>query len=202
MTSVVTAEQIKSIRATELHEVLETVPSVHTSLQSSTYDHSYSLRGIRNANNSELLMMVNGIRINTPFRDSTMSHFELPLESVERVEVIRGHGSALYVTHAFAGVINIITKKAKDINGTKMGERAGNANTESIWGQQSAQWVGWDIDDSLQYQHTTCDLDRTIAADFQTIKDKAFGINAPHAQGTDQGRYETLDAHLALQRKH
>jgi iron complex outermembrane receptor protein len=202
VTSVVTAEQIKSMGATELHEVLETVPGVHASLQSSTYDYSYSLRGIRNATNSELLMMVNGTRINTPFRGSTMTHFELPLEAVERVEVIRGPGSALYGADAFAGVINIITKKAKDINGTKMGVRAGNANTESTWGQQSAQWAGWDIATSLQYQHTTGDPDRTIAADFQTTKDNAFGTNASYAPGAYQGRYETLDAHLNLQRKH
>jgi len=202
VTSVVTAEQIKSMGATELHEVLETVPGVHASLQSSTYDYSYSLRGIRNATNSELLMMVNGTRINTPFRGSTMTHFELPLEAVERVEVIRGPGSALYGADAFAGVINIITKKAKDINGTKMGVRAGNANTESTWGQQSAQWAGWDVATSLQYQHTTGDPDRIIAADFQTTKDNAFGTNASNAPGAYQGRYETLDAHLNLQRKH
>lgn len=202
VTSVVTAEQIKSMGATELHEVLETVPGVHASLQSSTYDYSYSLRGIRNATNSELLMMVNGTRINTPFRGSTMTHFELPLEAVERVEVIRGPGSALYGADAFAGVINIITKKAKDINGTKMGVRAGNANTVSTWGQHSAQWAGWDIAASLQYQHTTGDPDRAIATDFQTTKDKAFGTNASNAPGAYQGRYETLDAHLNLQRKH
>jgi iron complex outermembrane receptor protein len=202
VTSVVTAEQIKSMGATELHEVLETVPGVHASLQSSTYDYSYSLRGIRNATNSELLMMVNGTRINTPFRGSTMSHFELPLEAVERVEVIRGPGSALYGADAFAGVINIVTKKAKDINGTKLGVRAGDANTQSGWGQQSAEWAGWDIATSLQYQHTDGDPNRIIKADSQTNVDKAFGTHASNAPGKYQGRYETLDAHLNLQRKH
>lgn len=202
VTSIVTAEQIKSMGATELHEVMETIPGVHASLQSSTYDYSYSLRGIRNATNSELLMMVNGTRINTPFRGSTMSHFELPLEAVERVEVIRGPGSALYGADAFAGVINIITKKAKDINGTKMGVRAGNADTQSAWGQHSAKWAGWDIATNFQYQHSNGDPNRTINADFQTSKDKAFGTQASLAPGEYQNRYETLDAHLNLQRKH
>lgn len=169
VTSVVTAEQIKSMGATQLHEVLETVPSIHASLQSSSYDYSYSLRGIRNATNSELLMMVNGMRINTPFRGSTMTHFELPLEAVERVEVIRGPGSALYGGDAFAGVINIVTKKAKDINGTKLGVRAGDANIQSGWGQHSAEWAGWNIATSLQYQHTEGDPDRIIKADSQPM---------------------------------
>lgn len=202
VTSIVTAEQIKSMGATELHEVLETVPGIHASLQSSTYDYSYSLRGIRNATNSEMLMMVNGTRINTPFRGSTMSHFELPLEAVARVEVIRGPGSALYGADAFAGVINIVTKKAKDINGTKLGVRAGDANTQSGWGQHSAEWAGWNIATSLQYQHTDGDPNRIIKADSQTTADNVFGTHASHAPGMYQGRYETLDAHLNLQRKH
>jgi iron complex outermembrane receptor protein len=202
VTSIVTAEQIKSMGATELHEVLETVPGIHASLQSSTYDYSYSLRGIRNATNSEMLMMVNGTRINTPFRGSTMSHLELPLEAIARVEVIRGPGSALYGADAFAGVINIVTKKAKDINGTKLGVRAGDANTQSGWGQHSAEWAGWNIATSLQYQHTDGDPNRIIKADSQTNVDKAFGTHASHAPSKYEGRYETLDAHLNLQREH
>lgn len=202
VTSIVTSEQIKAMGATELHEVLETIPGIHASLQSSTYDYSYSLRGIRNATNAQLLMMVNGTRINLPFRGSTMTHFEMPLEAIARVEVIRGPGSALYGADAFAGVINIITKKASDINGTKLGVRAGDANTQSAWAQHSANWAGWDIAASLQYQHTAGDPDRIIQQDFQTTKDKAFGTKASNAPDTYQGRYETLDAHLNLQRKY
>ena len=202
VTSIITAEQIKAMGATELHEVLETVPGFHASVQSSTYDYSYSVRGIRNATNSELLMMMNGSRLNLPFRGSTITHFELPLEAVERIEVIRGPGSALYGADAFAGVINIITKKAKDINGTKLGVRAGDGNTESGWAQHSAEWAGWNIGSSFQYQHTDGDGDRTMYKDFQTTKDKAFGTTASHAPNKYQGNYETLDAHLNLERKH
>jgi iron complex outermembrane receptor protein len=202
VTSIVTAEQIKSMGATELHEVLETVPGVHASLQSSTNDYHYSMRGIRNATNSEVLMMVNGTRINTPFRGSTMSHFELPLEAVARVEVIRGPGSALYGADAFVGVINIITKKAKDINGTKMGVRAGDADTQSAWGQHSAEWAGWNIATNFQYQHSNGDPNRIINSDAQTNIDNVFGTHASHAPGEYQNRYETLDAHLNFQRKH
>jgi outer membrane receptor for Fe3+-dicitrate len=131
-----------------------------------------------------------------------VAHFELPLEAVERVEVIRGPGSALYGADAFAGVINIITKKAKDINGTRLGVRAGDANTQSGWGQYSTQWAGWDIATSLQYQHTDGDPDRIIKADAQTIVDKVFGTHASHAPGKYDNHYSNLDAHLNLQRKH
>ena len=121
VTSVITAEQIKSMGATELHEVLETVPGVHASLQENNYDYNYSMRGIRNTENSQVLMLLNGTRITTPFRGTLMTGTELPIEAIQQVEVIRGPGSALYGADAFAGVINIITKKAKDIDGRVWG---------------------------------------------------------------------------------
>ncbi|MBL6986582.1 MAG: TonB-dependent receptor [Methylobacter sp.] len=202
VTSVITAEQIKSMGATELHEVLETVPGMHGSLQRSTYDYNYSIRGIQNPTNSQLLVMLNGTRITTPFRGTLMSALELPVEAIQRVEVIRGPGSALYGADAFAGVINIITKKAKDINGTKIGARVGDHSARSGWGQHSTQWAGWDIAASLQYQHTNGDNGRILNADAQTSKDNAFGTHASLAPGAMNTRYETFNGHLSLQRKH
>lgn len=202
VTSVITAEQIKAMGATELHEVLETVPGVHASLQESSYDYNYSMRGMRNTANSQVLILLNGTRITTPFRGTLMTGLELPLEAIARVEVIRGPGSALYGADAFAGVINIITKKAKDIDGTKAGVRVGNFDTQSTWGQHSAQWAGWDVATSLQYQHTNGDDGRIVKADAQTVFDQLFGTHASHAPGPMNMNYETLNGHLNLQRKH
>ncbi len=202
VTSVITAEQIKSMGATELHEVLETVPGVHASLQENTYDYNYSMRGIRNTQNSQVLMLLNGTRITTPFDGTLMTGTELPIEAIQQVEVIRGPGSALYGADAFAGVINIITKKAKDINGTALGVRVGDHSTQSGWGQYGAQWAGWDVATSLQYQHTNGDGGRIVNADAQTVFDSVFGTHASHAPGPLNTRYETLNGHLNLQRKH
>ena len=47
-TSVITAEQIRTMGATELHEILETVPGIHASLQPVANDNNYSVRGIAN----------------------------------------------------------------------------------------------------------------------------------------------------------
>jgi len=202
VTSVITAEQIKSMGATELHEVLETVPGVHAGIQDSTGDYYYSMRGISNTTNSQVLMMLNGTRITTPFRGTVMDFTEIPLEAIQRVEVIRGPGSALYGADAFAGVINIITKKANDINGTTLGARVGDHSTQSGWGQHGAKWAGWDVAASLQYQHTSGDEGRIIKADSQTTIDNALGTQASHAPGPMNTRYETLNGHLNLQRKH
>ena len=131
-----------------------------------------------------------------------MDFTELPIEAIQRVEVIRGPGSALYGADAFAGVINIITKNAKDINGKVLGARVGDHSTQSGWGQYGAQWAGWDVATSFQYQHTNGDNGRIIKADSQTTIDNAFGTHASHAPGPMNTRYETLNGHLNLQRKH
>ncbi|MGZ8163471.1 MAG: TonB-dependent receptor plug domain-containing protein, partial [Methylobacter sp.] len=131
-----------------------------------------------------------------------MTGTELPIEAIQQVEVIRGPGSALYGADAFAGVINIITKKVKDIDGTTVGARVGDHSTQSGWGQHGARWGEWDVATSLQYQHTSGDKGRIVNADIQSGFDRALGTNASHAPGPLNTRYETLNGHLNLQRKH
>jgi outer membrane receptor for ferrienterochelin and colicin len=202
ITTIITAEQIATMGATELHEVLETVPGIHASVQGLTGDYNYSLRGIQNATNSELLILLNGTRITTPFRGTLMTTTELPLNAIQQIEVIRGPGSALYGADAFVGVINIITKKAKDLDGLSAGVRAGDHNTQSGWGQYGGTWAGWDIASSLQYQRTDGDSGRVLNADSQTFFDNAFGTHASQAPGPLNTAYEIYNGHLTLQRKH
>jgi iron complex outermembrane receptor protein len=202
VTSVVTAEQIKTMGATELHEVLETVPGLHVSIQPFTYDYIYTMRGIHNGTNSQVLVLLDGNRFSVPFQGRSMTGLELPIENIERVEVIRGPGSALYGADAFAGVINIITKKAKDIDGTVIGGRVGNWNTQSGWAQHGGQWAGWNVAASLEYTHTRGDDQRIIVSDSQSALDSALGTNVSRAPGALQTQFESWNAHLNLQRKH
>lgn len=200
--SVITAEQIKSMGATELHEVLETVPGIHASLQPLTGDYNYTVRGIRNSTNAEVLFLLNGTRMTTPFRGTFMAATELPIEAISQVEVIRGPGSALYGADAFAGVINIITKKAKEIDGFKVGVRAGDHNTQSGWGQYGGSWAGWDIASSLQYQRTDGDKGRVVHVDTQSAMDRMFGTKASHAPSALNTQLESFNGHLNFTRSH
>ena len=202
VTSVVTAEQIKTMGATELHEVLETIPGLHVSIQANTYDYIYTMRGIRNGTNSQVLVLLDGNRFSVPYQGRSMIGLELPVENIQQVEVIRGPGSAMYGADAFAGVINIITKKAKDIEGTTIGGRIGNWDTQSTWAQHGSHWAGWGVAASLQYQHTNGDDQRIINADSQSQIDSILGTSASHAPGAMQTQFESWNAHLNLQRKH
>ncbi len=202
VTTVITAEQIKSLGAIELHEVLETVPGVHVSLQGSTYDYNYTMRGIRNPTNSQVLMLLNGTRISTPFRGTIPFFTEFPIDAIQRVEVIRGPGSALYGADAFAGVINIITKSAKDLKGLTLGGRTGNQGSQGGWGQYGHEWAGWNVGASLQYQYTDGDTGRVVNRDNQSRYDDAIGTNVSNAPGAMNTRYETVNGHFSLQREH
>ena len=202
VTSVITAEQIKAMGATELHEVLETVPGLHVSIQENVYDYVYTMRGMSNGLNSEVLILLNGTRFSVPYYGRSETGVELPVEAIQRVEVIRGPGSALYGADAFAGVINIITKKAKDIDGVTAGIRGGSSNTQSAWGQFGGQWLDWNVAGSVQYQHSGGDNSRTVTQDAQTGLDQLFKTHASHAPSALLSQYERLDSHLNLQRKH
>ncbi len=202
VTSVITAEQITEMGATELHEVLDTVPGLHVSLESVTTDYINTMRGIANTTNSEVLVLMNGSRYSVPYKGSHMQGMEIPVEAIQRIEVIRGPGSALYGADAFAGVINIITKKAGDIDGAVIGGRGGSWGTRSTWGQLGQTWQGWDVAASLQYNNNGADGDRIIKADAQTAADTAVGTQASLAPGPMQTQWERWNAHLNLQRKY
>ena len=196
VTSVITAEQITTMGATELHEVLETVPGMHATIQPVTNDYSYTMRGMGNVTNAEVLLLMNGTRFSVPYQGTHMAGMIIPVENIQRVEVIRGPGSALYGADAFAGVINIVTKKAADIDGVTVGARGGNADTKSSWGQYGGKWQGWDVASSLQYSHNGADPDRIIKADALT------GTPFSLAPGPMQTQNERWNGHLNLQRKH
>lgn len=202
VTTVITAEQIKTMGATQISQVLETVPGLHVRIQGITNDPVYSMRGMGNGVNAQVLLMLNGTRFSVPYKGSTMTGMELPVEAIQQIEVIRGPGSALYGADAFAGVINIITKKAKDIAGTEMGIQGGSWDTQSIWGMHGDEWLGWDIAATLQYTHNNNDDDRIISSDAQSQFDAVLGTSASLAPREMQTQAEKWNAHLNLQRKH
>ncbi len=196
VTTVITAEQITAMGATELHEVLETVPGMHVTIQPVTNDYSYTLRGIRNEANAEVLLMLNGTRFSIPYQGTHMAGMIIPVKNIQRVEVIRGPGSAMYGADAFAGVINIVTKKAADLDGVTVGARGGNDDTTSTWGQYGGKWQDWGVASSLQYSHNGIDSDRIIKAD--VLSGTPFSL-APAPMQTQNERW---NGHLNLQRKH
>src|SRR5205814_1495674 len=72
--------------------------------------------------NSRMLLLVDGHRINNNLTDGAFidTAFILDMDLIDRVEVIRGPGSALYGNNAFFGVINVVTRKGAQLNGLEV----------------------------------------------------------------------------------
>jgi iron complex outermembrane receptor protein len=198
--SVITAEDIQAMGATDLDQVLETVPGLHVSYYGGLWLPIYAIRGIHTQYNPEVLMMVNGIPITSGFAgDRGRMWGGLPLENVARIEVIRGPGSALYGAEAVSGVINIVTKTAGEIDGTEVGVRAGSFQTYDAWVQHGGQWGGFDAAVYLRLGSTD-GFAGTVRADAQTGLDAVFGTDASHAPGPLEVGRDAIDLRLDLAR--
>lgn len=108
--SVITSEDIRRMGARDLRDVLRTVPGFELGVRSLGYPE-FGLRGIITDNTEKILILLDGQPVNEDLEGSgTVVFGDLALDNVERIEIIRGPGSALYGTNAFAGVISIISK--------------------------------------------------------------------------------------------
>lgn len=197
--SVIYAAEIAAMGARNLDEILETVPGLHVALSSlSRLDSVYSIRGIHTGFNPQVLLLLNGVPVQFSLQGGRPTLFRLPVTSIERVEVIRGPGSAIYGADAYSGVINVITKDAASIEATEIGARSGSFGTHDFWLQTATNWQGLGIAFDLAYQETDGDNSRRVDADLQTTLDGVFGTHASLAPGALSTRYQLLDAHLAL----
>lgn len=108
--AVVPAEQIRQTPAQSLDDVLRTIPSINLPISAAYQVHptanSFSMRGLGGI---RALVMVDGVPINDPFFGYVQWN-RIPLNNIERVEVVRGGGSPLWGNYAMGGVVNIITR--------------------------------------------------------------------------------------------
>lgn len=104
--TVVGREEIRERRATDLADLLRTVPGVDVARSGSPGKAtSVFLRG---ASSNQTLVLWNGVRLNDPYFGGFDWSF-LPTEGVDRVEVVRGPFSALYGSEAIGGVVQVLT---------------------------------------------------------------------------------------------
>lgn len=181
--TVITARDIQAMGATDLDQVLETVPGLHVSVSHIAYNPIYSFRGSFTNYNAQVLMLVNGLPITGVFAGNrSFAWGGMPVENIARVEVIRGPGSALYGADAYAGVINIITKTAADIAGTEYGVRLGSFHTRDAWVQYGGTAGPFQAAFYLRGGHTD-GSGRIIEQDLQASLDPLFGTHASLAPG-------------------
>jgi len=128
--SIVTSDDIRKGGYRNLAAVLNSVRGFYT-----TYDRNYSYVGLRGFSplgdyGTRLLVLVDGHRLNDAvFEQAPVGNdFPVDLDLIDRVEVIRGPGSALYGTNAFLAVINVITRNGKALKGGELSASGGSFN--------------------------------------------------------------------------
>ncbi|WP_087020477.1 TonB-dependent receptor domain-containing protein [Thaumasiovibrio subtropicus] len=108
--SVVTREEIEQSQAKTLTEILRRLPGVETTVNGGIGQNaSLFLRG---TNSSHTLVLIDGVRMNNTITAGTNIN-RIPVNQVERVELIRGAGAAVYGSDAIGGVLNIITRSKR-----------------------------------------------------------------------------------------
>ncbi|MCB0322091.1 MAG: TonB-dependent receptor [Bdellovibrionales bacterium] len=116
---VLTTEDIRRSGATHIAEVLRLVPGVNVGRVAAN-KWAISVRGFNQVFADKLLVLVDGVSIFSPTINGVYWETnEFPLEDVERIEVIRGPGAALWGSNAVNGVINVITKHTSETIGSR-----------------------------------------------------------------------------------
>ncbi len=123
---VITNEDIKLSGATHVAEVLRGVPGMNVARFDSS-NWAISSRGFNGFFSNKMLVLVDGRTIYTPLFSGVYWDIQnMPLEDIERIEIIRGPGATLWGANAVNGVINIITKGASETQGFYGSTIAGN----------------------------------------------------------------------------
>jgi len=199
--SLITAEDIKAMGALTLEEVIESIPGIHVSPSTLTSETNFSIRGIKTSLTPQVLILYNGYRISSDVYTATLPYgAKINLRDISRIEILRGPGSAVYGADAYSGVINIISKSAKEINGLHAGLQTGSYDAKSFWAQygNSIGSSGWDITASIGYSEQSADQSRILNSDAQTLLDGLFGTSASLAPSYFDDRYETTNFNIHL----
>lgn len=149
--SVITADDIKAYGWSTLADILRSLPGLYTN-----DDRNYTTLGARGFlragdYDTRFLLLIDGFRANDPIFDQAAvgTDAQLNVDLIERVEYVPGAGSAVYGSNALFGVINVITKRGRDIGGVQLSGFAGSANTPNgregriTWGQRADNGAEW-----------------------------------------------------------
>ncbi|MCG3671430.1 TonB-dependent receptor plug domain-containing protein [Aliarcobacter butzleri] len=127
---VITAEEIEEKHYTTVVDALNTIPGISfTSNGGIGQPTSVYLRGM---DSNKTLVLIDGIRYNDPTGLSGANFAHLMITDIERIEVIKGAQSSIWGADASAGVINIITKKAKEGTFTNISTEYGSYNFKKV----------------------------------------------------------------------
>jgi iron complex outermembrane receptor protein len=153
---IITADEIRNSSATTVAEVLNKLGGVHTRISFiGVPDSPLDLRGFGMTGNENTLVLVNGQRISEN-EQAAPRLSAIPINAIERIEILRGAGAVLYGSGATGGTINIITRAATgSLPSGSASATFGSHSLRDLRGSAEAGSGGWGI--SVNGQHTETD---------------------------------------------
>lgn len=137
---VVTSEDIVRSGVTNIPDALRMVPGMQVARTDSN-SWAISIRGFNSSLANKLLVLIDGRTIYNPvFGGALWEAHNLVLEDIERIEVVRGPGGALWGANAVNGVINIITKHTRDTQDTLVSAVYGNEEKGTLSARQGGHF--------------------------------------------------------------
>ncbi len=209
--SIITAEQIKKSTATNVADLLQNVAGIDVrrrgidGMQSDIY--------IRGGHFNQTLILIDGIKTEDPQTGHHSMNMMIPLENIERIEIIKGPAARIFGQNAFLGAINIVTKKKveKNINvdfNTGSYNRAFLSITAATNLKKSSHQINFSSNESDGYRPNT-DFENQnyfLKSSFKTKKnsidvlasfaERKFGANNFYTNSPSFNEYEETQTSL------
>ena len=165
---VISAQEIHRAGATTIGEALRLAPNLDVA-RADTAQYAISARGFNNVLANKMLVLIDGRTVYSPlFSGVFWESQDVMLEDVERIEVISGPGATIWGSNAVNGVINIITRPARDTQGGLVSLGAGNRerNAAARYGARLGEHVHYRV------YAKKFELDPSERADGLSIRDR------------------------------
>jgi iron complex outermembrane receptor protein len=125
---VITKEEIRRSGISLVPELFRLAPGVQVA-QINSNKWAISIRGFNQLLSNKVLVLIDGRAIyNRDFSGVFWESVDMPIVNIERIEIVRGPGGAIWGANAVNGVINIVTKQTRDSTGTAIELGTGSYN--------------------------------------------------------------------------
>ena len=200
---IVTQKDIEDYGYRDLREILENVPGMYLTDEKIHFDVGINVRGFWSQTPSNVIIMINGIPQIDGLRSCyQLRNINLPVEAIERVEIVRGPMSVIYGSGAFFGAINIITRLEKNQGNISIAAGTNNSFEASAYLNYSNEDIKFNmsfkVDDrdgwEMPYKDIMSDFTLYPGFDEKAIPSSGFSSQTKHytLRGDYKGIYSQL----------
>ncbi|MCP4522493.1 MAG: TonB-dependent receptor [Cytophagales bacterium] len=154
---VITRSEIEKLGYTSLDNILENITGLYSIGDAFLYGGTnYGVRGFASSGAfNDMMILVNGVNQMEDFSNSySTDRIIVPVESIDRIEVIRGPMAVVYGSSAFMGVINIITNEPNEDASSKVSGTVANLGTYGTYGRFSEREGEFSYSANVNYSET------------------------------------------------